>query len=74
MDVGSLTGSTPKFLLLNLVLITRKNWPHTFVTGTLHTDVLYVYKYYGHAVCEISKSGHKTELLCIVWELGTIEV
>ena len=74
LNVGSLTGSSPKFLLLHLVLITHKNGPHTFVTGTLNTDVHYVYTDYEHTVCEMSKSGRKTELLCIVWELGPIEV
>jgi hypothetical protein len=35
INVGFLTGSTPKFLLLHLEPITRKNWPQTYVTQTL---------------------------------------
>jgi hypothetical protein len=46
INVGSLTGSTPKFLLLHLEPNTRKNWPHTYVTQTLHTYVLVIYAYH----------------------------
>jgi hypothetical protein len=46
INVGSLTGSTPKFLLLHLEPINRKNWPHTYVTQTLHMYVLVIYACY----------------------------
>jgi hypothetical protein len=46
INVGSLTGSTPKFLLLHLEPITHMNWPQTYVTQTFHTYALVIYAYY----------------------------
>ena len=62
----------PNSYSFTLYQLPVKNWPHTIVTGTLHMDVHNVYKYCGHTLCEMSKSGCKIEVLCIVWELGPI--
>jgi hypothetical protein len=59
INVGSLTGSTPEFLLLHLEPITRRNWPHLCVTD----DITQVYI---HTICEMTNYGLIIEVLCIV--------
>jgi hypothetical protein len=71
INVGSLNGSTPKFLLLHLEPSTCKNWPHPSVTDAhyTHTYVLYM-----HTLCENANYGLTIEVLCIVSKLGPIGV
>jgi hypothetical protein len=49
INVGSLTGSTPKFLLLHLEPSTCKNWPHPRVTDAHYKRMNMLYM---HTVCE----------------------
>jgi hypothetical protein len=63
INVGSLTGSNPKFLVLHLEPSTRKNWPHPHVTDAHYTRM---YLLYMHTVCERTNYGLIIEVLCIV--------
>jgi hypothetical protein len=71
INVGSLTGSTPKFLLHHLEPSTRKNWPNAHVTDAHYTrmDLLYM-----HSIRERTNYELIIEVLCIVWELDPIGV